>query len=154
MTKIKDELFLGFIAGIAGNLITNIFNNILYLLKITNYTRWHLAASLFFPKTPGKTLSTLIIGITTDYTVAIFMGILLTYILMNTGFDFSLIKGISLGLLFWLIGIGIVVSNFLSISKPIDASTQVILLMDHIVLGALIAWFIGRYSAKIHNNHS
>lgn len=149
MTKIKDKLFLGFIAGITGNLITNIVNYTTYFLKMSNYTKWHMAASLFFPKSQIKTLPALIIGITTDYTIAIFMGVLLTYILITTGFDFSLIKGISLGLLFWVLGVGIIVTNVIGLTTLIGSSTQLVLLIDHILLGILIAWFVGKFSAKV-----
>ncbi|MEJ6950505.1 hypothetical protein [Natronospora cellulosivora (SeqCode)] len=140
MIKIKDKYILGIIVSIIANFIRNIFNSIFYMLNINQYLPRQLAAATFIPADMVDTRGGMIIGIFADYGVAIFIGIFIVYLLYYIGIEFNLIKGISVGIFFWINLFGMMLKYNLSDINPTDINTNLIFLVNHILLGALIAW--------------
>ncbi|MFW6016781.1 MAG: hypothetical protein ACOCRK_10115 [bacterium] len=151
MIKIKDKYVLGIIVGIIANFIRNIFNIIFYILKINLYLPRQLAAATFIPADMVDTHGGMIIGIFADYGVAIFIGIFIVYLLYYVGIEFTLIKGISIGIFFWINLFGMMLRYNLSEINPVDINTNLIFLVNHILLGAIIAWLAVKLGKEILN---
>ncbi|GAB6098790.1 hypothetical protein JCM16358_06690 [Halanaerocella petrolearia] len=146
--KIKDKIFLGTVAGIGANLIKNILGYLMYLLNISQHLTWQLAASTYFPKTEVNGLPALIIGAFNDFSIAIILGVVTTYILYYTGTDHYLIKGLITVTLAWLLIHGAGLKLGIANIKSTHPSTNLVHLVEHLVLGLFTAWLAIRYGEE------
>ena len=139
---ITDKFFLGVISGILANIIENIYNYTSYFFNLTKYFIWHIAASAYFQIPDVKTMPALVVGMFTDYAIAAGMGIATVYLLYLTGEDFWFVKGLSVSSLSWLFVFGIILRLKIGRIDPIDAGTNLVNLIGHILLGILIPFII------------
>mgnify|MGYP006270922929 CR=1 FL=1 len=145
MIEVKDKYTLSIVATLIANTIKNIIDYSLYVLDITEHSIYQIAASAYFSVADTRTLPALIVGIFTDYAVAMILGLLIVYVLYYTSSDYFLVKGISVGLLSWLLVFGIILRMKVGRIDPVDPATNLVNLIEHLLLGALIAFFIVKY---------
>ena len=149
MLKIKDKYTFSIIASLIANIPINILDFIFYKLDFNNYLMWHIAASAYFKKADVHTLPALIIGGATDYFTAGLMGIPIFYLLYWTGSDYYWFKGISIGGFWWLTAFGVILRSQVARIDPVDASTNLYHISEHLLLGFLIAWLIVKYGSDL-----
>ena len=152
MIKIKDKYTLAIIATLFANTIKNIIDCLFYWLNFTEHSICHIAASTYFSISDTKTIPALIVGILTDYAVAAILGLVIVYILHYTSTDYFWVKGLSIGLLSWLFIFGMVLRMKVGRINPIDYGTNLINLIEHMLLGILIAFFIVKYGSEAFNH--
>lgn len=145
MIEIKDKYTLAIAATLIANTIKSIIDYSLYLFNITEHSIYHIAASAYFSVADTRTIPALIVGIFTDYAVAMILGLLIVYVLYYTSSDYFWLKGISVGLLSWLLVFGIILRIKVGRIDPVDPATNLVNLVEHLLLGALIAFFIVKY---------
>lgn len=101
--KLKDNVAVGAMAGVIGGTVGMAFSYTVFLLGLSPLSSVHLAATLVVIDIQNLTTLGYIDAIFTHLLVASVFGTLLTYILLNTGKSFWLLKGIGFGALFCLI---------------------------------------------------
>lgn len=149
MIKIKDNYSLGIIIGLIANLVKCLFNYFLYQLGLTQYLPYQIAGATFISLQQLDSVIGFIIGNVADYGVAIFFSLSIVYLLKLTGTDFVVLKGISIALFYWLLLFGLLLRFGLSRINPIDLGTNFTALLNHLLLGILIAIIFRKY--KIHD---
>lgn len=104
-TKPKyDLLILGSAAGIFSVIIKDLFELMLASFIPSFDSLLHLAAGIIFtPEQVKSDILTLIVGLEIDFAVSIVIGIIAALALFRWGFDYWRIKGITLGILAWVI---------------------------------------------------
>lgn len=148
MTEIKDKFFLGAVAGVIVNIPLNILDYILYKLNISQYHIWHIAASVYFPKSQVITLPALIVGMLTHFILVAILGIAILYLLYYTGTDYYWAKGLAFSMIAWLFIFGIVLQMKISRINPVDFGTNLTHIGAHIIFGILVAWVIVTYGKE------
>ena len=133
--KIKDRIMLGVITGVIASLPGKIINNIEYRKGLTEQTYQKAASSLFVKDNQLDTLPGKIIGAVANQVLTVTAGIGTTYLLSLTGRDHAVVKGIGIGMLYWMFLEGLPSNLGLTIShkKPM---TPLLSILDHIVFGA------------------
>ena len=136
MIKIKDRIILGIISGILAGIPGRLINAVEYRFNLTDVKYGQMATNLFLPKrkinTPvGRSIASLVNHIMISIT-----GVITTYILSATGRDKSIIKGIGVTSIFWLLFFGL--SSRLSLQvKTKKPLSPLLSFVDHVTLGAL-----------------
>ncbi|MCK8816971.1 hypothetical protein MWH28_06235 [Natroniella sulfidigena] len=147
----SDPIALGSIAGIVGNIPKEILAIIFYSFGWKRYTFTHLAAGLFVPKEFLANPLALIVGFVTDFTVAGLLGVLLAYIIKNTGNIYPTFKGLLIGLVSYIFICGLILkSGITSVNSAIPLAKFSALLL-HIIFGIVSGWFIKCYG-KLEDN--
>jgi hypothetical protein len=145
MLKVKDKIVLGIIAGIVSNVFVTIIDISFYMLNINKYLHFHVAASAYFPESQVYTVPAIIIGVTADFTLAAFLGVITTYILFYTGTDYFYVKGLGVALIFWQFFYGIFLRLGIARIDPTDSGTNLVHFAIHLILGLLTSWIIARH---------
>lgn len=96
-------IVLGAMAGAAGGAIGLAFSYSMYLLGISPIASLHLAATLVVTDIINLTTGGVIWSIVTHLTVSSVFGILMTYVLLYTGREYWVFKGIGTGAVFCLL---------------------------------------------------
>lgn len=149
---IKDKYTLAIIATLFANTIKNIIDYSFYTLDITEHCICHIAASTYFAIADTKTIPALIIGVFSDYGVAMILGLTIVLLLSYTGTAYFWLKGLSVGLFSWLLIYGIILRMEVGRIEPLDPATNLINLAEHLLLGGLISYFIMRYGRNYLSN--
>ena len=149
MIKIKDKFTLGVLASACANIPINILDYIFYSVDINKHHMWHIAASTYFKKEDVKTIPALVTGAVSDYSKAGIMGSVILYLLYFTDTEYSGLKGLSVGALWWLFGFGVILRTKVSRIDPDDPGTNLYHLTEHLLLGFLIAKFIDKYGQEL-----
>ena len=149
MIKITDKYSFAVFASLIANIPINILDFIIYKLGINKYLMWHIAASAYFKKSDVHTIPALITGAATDYITAGLMGVPIFYLLYWTGKDYFWLKGISIGGFWWLTAFGVILRCKVARIDPVDASTNLYHLSEHILLGFLTALIIVKYGSDL-----
>lgn len=123
MKKIKDPILLGFVSGLAGNLLKNIGNIVNVKLGITQSTYPRIAGGIFMKQNQVESVLGKTVGWIADSGISGGMGIGLVYILKRTGKDHALIKGAIYGEVGWTLLYSL--ANKIGVSKvyPFDPKT-------------------------------
>lgn len=147
--SIHDRYTFGIIAGIIANIPVNILDYVSTSLNIGEYHIWQIAASAYFTKAQLDTLPALFIGMITDYATAGLLGVISVYLLYLTGKEYYLIKGISIGIAFWILFYGVILRSNITRIDPTGAGTNLSDFTWHIILGVLTSWFIVKYGKHL-----
>ncbi len=99
----KDNIAVGAMAGIIGGAIGMAYSYTMFLLGISSMSSVHLAATLIVIDVINLTALGFINAVAAHLIVAAAFGVVLTYILLYTGKDFWVLKGLGMGALFCLI---------------------------------------------------
>lgn len=134
MQNIKDKFFLGLLTGVIAKTVMFIVDLAAFLLKLDDQFFWYIAASPFVPIDEIRSLNAIIIGLISDYTVAISLGIVVVFLLYYTGTDFFYLKGLTVGLFYWLM-YGFLLNIHVIRIRPAHTTASSINLLLHILIG-------------------
>jgi hypothetical protein len=101
--NMKDKIAFGSMAGAIGGAVGIIFSYTMFRLGISPISSINLAASFVAIDILNLTAGGIIWSIVTHLTVASLFGIILTYILIYSGKEYWVLKGIGTGAIFCLI---------------------------------------------------
>jgi predicted Na+-dependent transporter len=149
MIKIKDKFVFGAIAGMIANIFETIFTYIFYLLDINDYTSWQTAASSFVNKARLDHLSSVLIGAIVDFSIAASLGVVILYLLYYTKKGYSIFKGIAVGLFYYTVIYGTVMSLEITNINPNSPTENLIDLFSHILLGSITAFIITKFGEDL-----
>lgn len=145
----KDNIAVGAMAGAIGGVIGMIYSYIMFLLGITPMSSIHLAATLVVIDILNLTALGFINAIFTHLLVAAFFGVLLTYILLHTGKDFWLLKGVGFGALYCLISHSYLIPLMRTDEQVrtliFNAPSWIITLSTHMLIGLITVTVIVKY---------
>lgn len=145
----KDNIAVGAMSGAIGGAIGITFSYSMFLLGITPLSSVHLAATLVVIDIINLTTLGFINAVFTHLLVASVFGVLLTYILLMTGKDFWILKGIVFGALFCLM----THAYFIPLMRTdeqvrtliFNAPSWSIALLTHMLIGLTTATAIVKY---------
>lgn len=148
MQKITDKFFLGFVTGVIAKTVMFIVDLIAYLLKFDDQFFWYIAASPFVPLNQLTSPSAIVIGLISDYAVALSLGIIVVYLLHYTGTDYFYLKGLTVGLIYWLM-YGLLLNIQVIRIRPATTAASSINLLLHILIGIVSAKVAVTYGKKV-----
>ncbi|MCR4443066.1 MAG: hypothetical protein QHH10_12360 [Peptococcaceae bacterium] len=146
MQKIKDPVLLGIAAGLAGNLLKNLGNEISTALGFSKTTYSEIAGGIYMNKKKTYTPLGKTIGYLADTAIGGALGVGLVYLLKTTGRDHAAIKGVGYSHIAWTVLLGGMNKLGLSSFKPIDPETVLSSYINHTLYGfsaAVVATIIG-----------
>lgn len=139
---LKDRILAGTIAGMAATLVKDAPNLILFKLNIVKYTYFQLAASsLLLPQDVNCT-SGLIVGIAVDLITGGSIGIITIMVFKFFGRDYWWYKGLMVGNLVWLWGLGELINFGAARIIPFQPLFRIISLLEHQAFGLAAAYLI------------
>ena len=106
---------------------------------------WHISSSVYFPEENLHTITGLIVGIFTDFTVAILLGIIIIYVLYYTGTESYLIKSTVIGLFSWLFAFGVVLQSNIVRVTPEENITVFAFFIGHLLIGFVVGLVAKKY---------
>jgi ABC-type sulfate transport system permease subunit len=144
-----DLLILGSTAGIFSVIIKDLLELILTFFIPSFDSSLHLAAGIVLtPEQVKSDILTLIVGLEINFAVSIVIGIIAALALFRWGFDYWQIKGITLGLLAWVI-INVTLAKFMSsIPRPTSILIIELSLLTDLIYGLTVAWFLQRFTKR------
>ena len=95
----KNSILTGLLGGLAGTLIMEISNLIIFKKNKTEALYGHIAGGLLVPSYKTKQKKNFILGELVHFAMGMFWGIPLVYLLKKTGKDRHLIKGLLIAML-------------------------------------------------------
>lgn len=140
-----DPIVLGAIAGAIGNVPKAILTNLFQYFGWVRYTFGQLAAGLFMKQEVLSNPLVLLVGYVTDFTVASLLGVVLVYIIRNTGNDFEIFKGLLIGLASYIFLYGIMLRLHITSGNLATPLPNFLALPPHIIFGMLSGWVIKHY---------
>lgn len=158
MLKIKDRILLGVIAGLAGNTVKTIIDEISLKQKISQRSFRNTAAGVWVTKKSEVTnINGQILGGLLDFGMATLGGIGTVYMLTKTGRDHIITKGLISG-----IGMGSSINFVLGTLpqnqiRPKDAASNLSYMLSHAVYGLITTFVVAKlghpslYSRPINN---
>lgn len=104
----KDLIFRGSIAGCLGIIGCYLANLLLYFTGLVPYTGIHYNAIFLTP--PGTPVNTLTgtIGVIAGFVAGSFVGVLIAFLLEQTGYELAWFKGLGVGVVLWPVHVGII----------------------------------------------
>lgn len=145
----KDNIAVGTLAGAIGGTIGMTFSYIMFLLGVTPLSSVHLAATLVATDVINLTTLGFINAVFTHILVAAVFGIILTYILLYTGKDFWILKGIGFGAFFCLITHAYLIPLMRTDEQVrtliFNAPSWSIALSTHMLIGLITVTIIAKY---------
>jgi len=136
--KINDRILLGMISGFVGNVGKDILMRFAEKKGYATKNFADVAASFFLAAKEVRTPAGRLVGILSDYSTAITIGIANIYLLTLSGKDYWFAKGLGAGSVFWAVMYG-----FLgSLGKnnpvyPVTAKTALSSCLGHTLFGIL-----------------
>ena len=139
----KDPFGRGIIAGLAGVIAINILEFFLQLLGISETQLWEAGGIIFLSESALQTPLGIAIGVFSHVFVALVVAVGISYFLLLSGGDFSVLKGIGISLIAGFITL-ILVFPLRGLATEMQDSPGDVFsaLLDHIVFGALVAYII------------
>ncbi len=142
-----DRAAAGGLAGIVSGIIVGFISFALHLLGICRICLISIGGGMFRQEMLGVTapMSWLLLGWVTHLIISSLLGIMLVYILVFTGREHALWKGLLFGSAVWAVDIMFVspLAGFVPLNaNPIDLF---IVLGYHMLFGILVAWFLVRH---------
>ncbi|MDW7651780.1 MAG: hypothetical protein SCK29_05750 [Bacillota bacterium] len=136
--QIKDRLILGMVAGLGGNAVKTLADEILLKQKISKRSFRSTAAGVWVSKEKEATnFNGQVLGALFDFGLGSMGGIGMTYLLSKTGRDHVLAKGVLSG-----IAVGSTITATLSAFpqnkvKPKDAASNLAYMFSHAIYGII-----------------
>jgi hypothetical protein len=145
MSKTKDTIVAGVLAGWMGNIVKEIITWFFHFMGWVRYTFVHISAGFYYSTENIDSPLSLVTGVITDWTIAGTFGVVLLCLLRLTGSDYAVFKGIGLGALVFVITFGIGMAMDITRATLVTPLPDFLLLMSHIILGAITGWALGKY---------
>lgn len=137
----SDSIKTGVIAGFLGALGDAIIHIPAFFLIGTSTTA-HYISQLMFPN-KEVTIIRFVFGFSTHFFAGATVGILLYFLLKITGRDYALLKGIGMGIVFWIVHV-IVIPNLVA-PRPYLYRTELEAFVDlvaHLAYGAIASIYL------------
>ena len=144
--KIRDRFTLGLLSGIIANIGKNILSRYAESKGFSQKSFVDAAAGFFLNKKDSITPLGRVVGILSDFSTAITIGVANVYFLTHTGKDQWFLKGMGTGSIFWVTMYG-----FLgSIGKqqpvyPVSPGTALTSFVGHTLFGILSNYIIVKF---------
>jgi hypothetical protein len=145
----KDHITVGAMAGLIAGAIGMTYSHTMFLLGFTPMSALHLAASLVTTDVINLTTLEVVNAVFTHLLVAANFAVLLTYLLVTTGKDFWVIKGIGFGATFCLISHSYLIPLMRTDEQVrtliFNGPSWTVTLTNHILIGLISAIIIVKY---------
>ncbi len=145
MNKIKDRVLLGTVAGLAGDIVKTVIDEISHKKKLSQRSFRETAAGVWVKKdSEAKSIKGQALGGLLDLGMSIAGGIGTAYLLTETGKDQLITKGIIAG-----IGLGSLVDFAISSLpqnkiKPTDATSHLSYMASHAAYGLVTTFIVAK----------
>jgi len=139
---LKDRILAGTVAGMIATLIKSIPNIILWKLGIVKYFYLHIAASAMLGPEDVQAPLGLVVGFIVDIITGGSLGILVILVLKYFGSDYWWYKGILVGNLIWLWGLGVMINFGAARLVPLEPLFRLTSLLEHQLFGLIAAYLI------------
>jgi len=107
-----DIILRGGIAGVVGYATCSAVSLILYLLHLLPYTGVHYNIIFFHATETPLTTLTWATGIIAGFVTGAFVGVVIAYLIDRTGYDYSWLKGLGVGIVLWPVHVAIIPNLF------------------------------------------
>lgn len=144
--KIEDRITLGMISGVLAGIPDAIVNTLEHKAGLTDLTYGRMGAHIFLPQDKSHRPESLAAGYAANAAMTGMAGILFTYLLSATGRDHAILKGIGMGLGFWMLIYGLGGKLGLT-AKPKEQQAPLLSLLDHILFGSLLGLITPKLAA-------
>ncbi len=142
---LKDRILAGSVAGMIATLVKAVPNFILWKLGIVKYLYFQVAASaLVTPQDVNTTLG-LVVGFITDIITGGSLGLLIVFLFRYTGRDYWWYKGLIVGNLIWLWGLGELINFGAARIIPLQPAFRLASLVDHQIFGLTATYLIVKW---------
>ncbi|KLU67853.1 hypothetical protein DEAC_c02600 [Desulfosporosinus acididurans] len=145
MEKIKDRIFLGFIAGMIGAIPGRLLNKLEFKLGITDSRYEEMASMLFVSRRDAHKIMGNGVGKIANGLLTSANGITTAYVLSKTGRDHAMLKGIGISSMAWLGIYGI--STQAQVRKSNKPIAALLSYLDHVIFGATTATLVSTLGA-------
>lgn len=142
---LKDRILAGTMAGMIATLFKTIPNVILWKMGIVQHLYLHVASAALIRPEDVNTVWGLILGVTVDIITGGTLGLLIMYLFKFTGRDYWWYKGLIIGNVIWLWGLGITINFGASRIVPLDPVFRMTSLLEHQIFGLVGAYLIIRW---------
>lgn len=142
MQKIKDRIFLGFVAGMFGAIPGRLLNKLEFELGITDSRYEEMASMLFVSKRDAHKVKGKSVGKIANSLLTSATGVATTYVLSKTGRDHAALKGIGISSLAWLGIYGL--STQAQVRKSKKPTAALLSYLDHVIFGATTATLVAK----------
>lgn len=159
MFKIKDRVTLGVIAGLAGNLVKSLIDEVSTKKKISQRSFRGTAAGAWVSKKESTSTNGQILGGLLDFGMGSLGGVGTVYFLSITGKDHlvtkGLLSGISMGSLITFVLAAVPTNK----AKPKDAASNLSYLISHAAFGLVTTFVAAKlgdpllYNSKPQHNY-
>ncbi len=139
---LKDRILAGTIAGMIATFIKTTPNIILWKMGIVDHLYFHIASSALIRPEDVDTIWGLMIGIIVDIITGGTLGLLIIYLFKLTGRDYWWYKGLIVGNLIWLWGMGVTINFGAARIVPLDPIYRLTSLVEHQIFGLSAAYLI------------
>ena len=149
----KDTIAIGTIAGLIGGTIGLLFSYSMFLAGISPMASLHLAASLVVMDILNLTIGGIIWSVVTHLSVSAAFSIILAHILLRTGKDYWVLKGVGFGAIFCLMAH----SYFIPLMRTdireliFNAPSFGTMITTHALIGLIASYIITRYFFTNYN---
>ena len=149
----KDTIAIGTIAGLIGGTIGLVFSYSMFLAGISPMASLHLAASLVVMDILNLTIGGIVWSVVTHLSVSAAFSIILAHILLRTGKDYWVLKGVGFGAIFCLIAH----SYFIPLMRTdireliFNAPSFGTMITTHALIGLIASYIITRYFFTNYN---
>lgn len=134
----KDKVTLGFLAGLAGGIVMNILDQIMFFSGLTNLVHPDWATALILG-TRATSIPEFIFGFLMQLFHAGIMGIVFTAFMSFAGRENHLFKGIIYGVTVFLITLGTAILLYTPAINPLSLNTAISNVMTSGVYGLVLS---------------
>ena len=107
-----DIILRGGIAGVIGYAACSTVGLVLYLLRLLPYTGFHYNIIFFHAAETPLTPLTWATGIIAGFVTGAFVGVIIAYLIDRTGYDYSWLKGLGVGIVLWPVHVAVIPNLF------------------------------------------
>ncbi|MBS4022008.1 MAG: hypothetical protein KGZ79_06265 [Dethiobacter sp.] len=143
-----DRLTAGSVAGLASGIVVGTISQILHALGICRMCLVSIGGGMFLREMLGATapLYWQLVGWATHLIISGLLGVFTVYILVLTGREYALWKGLLFGAAVWFLSIAFISPLAGYLPRNASPADFFIVLAYHLLFGALTAWLLVRYA--------
>jgi hypothetical protein len=144
---IRDKVMTGGLVGLLGKIAMDIFQVLMWRLKLIKHPLAHYGASLIVNvQTVHHTLLGSVVSLLVDYIYGIFLGIVFVYFIYFTGKRHFIFKGLIFGAFVWLFSFGGLRSLPMVKLREVVSSEALYYLLFHLIFGLGLGFAMKRFS--------
>ncbi len=151
---LKDRILAGTMAGMTASFLKTIPNIILWRMGVVEHMYLFIASSALISPEDVTKVWGLILGVVVDIITGGTLGLLIIYLLTFTGRDYWWYKGLIVGNIVWLFGLGLAINFGAARIVPVDPIFRLTSLIEHQIFGLVGAYLIIKWypepSSQLH----